>query len=119
MAEGIFDLSLNTINQSLKPHFKYSPLCKPINFSIGLKIEDYLKTEYHIHSGNTLQPVFFHCQGYPCREWKDSLSCLNPRQADVIARFLVKMIVTLDLPPEGIIILTLYRANIGAIGRRF
>ncbi|RFN50465.1 hypothetical protein FIE12Z_5228 [Fusarium flagelliforme] len=119
MAEGLFDLSLDTVYQSLKPHFKYSPLCKPVNFSLGLKIEDYLTAKYHIPSDNTLRPVFFHCEACPCREWKDSLSRLNPRQADVIAQFLAKMIVTLNLPPKDIVVLTPYRANMGAIGRTF
>lgn len=119
MAEGLFDLSLNTVYHSLKPHFKYSPLCNPVNFSLGLRIEDYLKAEYHIHSGDTLQPVFFDCKRCPCREWMDSLSRLNPRQADVIAKFLVKMVKTLNLPTKDIVVLTPYRANLGAIGRRF
>ncbi|KAJ4135210.1 hypothetical protein NW768_004831 [Fusarium equiseti] len=119
MAEGLFDLSLNTVYHSLKPHFKYSPLCNPANFNLGLKIEHYLKLEYRIPSGDTLQPVFFHCRLCPCREWQDSLSRLNPRQADVIARFLAKMVVALKLPAKDIVVLTPYRANIGAIARRF
>ena len=119
MAEGLFDLSLNTVYQNLRPHFKYSPLCNPVNFSLGLRIKEYLKAEYHIPSGNTLQPVFFDCQQCPCREWLDSLSRLNPRQADVIATFLVKMVKTLNLPTQDIVVLTPYRANLGAIGRRF
>ncbi|KAJ4015449.1 hypothetical protein NW752_006912 [Fusarium irregulare] len=119
MAEGLFDLSLNTVYQGLKPHFKYSPLCNPVNFSLGLRIEEFLKAEYHIPSGATLQPVFFDCKRCPCREWLDSLSRLNPRQADVIATFLVKMVKTLNLSTQDIVVLTPYRANLGAIGRRF
>ncbi|RGP69006.1 hypothetical protein FSPOR_4983 [Fusarium sporotrichioides] len=121
MAEGLFDLSLNAIYRSLVPHFTYSPSCHPSNFSLGLKVEEYLIAKYHIKPSpeNTLQPVFFNCVGCPCREYPDSLSRLNPRQADVIAKFLVKMISELKLPTEDIVVLTPYRANIGAIGRRF
>ncbi|CAF3620242.1 unnamed protein product [Fusarium graminearum] len=121
MAEGIFDLSLNSVYRTLVPHFKYSPLCHPKNFSLGLKVEEYLKTEYRIKPSpeNTLQPVFFDCVDCPCREYPDSLSRLNPRQADVIAKLLVKMICKLKVPTEDIVVLTPYRANIGALGRRF
>ncbi|KAL4728823.1 hypothetical protein ACLX1H_003222 [Fusarium chlamydosporum] len=121
MAEGLFDLSLNTVYQSLIPHFKYSPMCSPENFPLGLKVEEYLKTEYQVQPSpsNQLQPVFFDCLYCPCREYQDSLSRLNPRQADVIAKFLVEMITKLELPPGEIVVLTPYRANMGAIGRRF
>ncbi|CAG1994200.1 unnamed protein product [Fusarium graminearum] len=121
MAEGLFDLSLNSVYRTLVPHFKYSPLCHPKNFSLGLKVEEYLKTEHRIKPSpeNTLQPVFFDCVNCPCREYPDSLSRLNPRQADVIAKFLVKMICKLKVPTEDIVVLTPYRANIGALGRRF
>ncbi|GKU19761.1 unnamed protein product [Fusarium langsethiae] len=121
MAEGLFDLSLNAIYRSLVPHFTYSPSCHPSNFSLGLKVEEYLKAEYHIKPSpdNTIQPVFFDCVNCTRREYPDSLSRLNPRQSDVIAKFLVKMISKLKLPTEDIIVLTPYRANIGAIGRRF
>ncbi|OBS20115.1 hypothetical protein FPOA_11837 [Fusarium poae] len=121
MANSLFDISLKTVYKSLVPHFKYSPMCHPNNFSVGLKVEQYLKIEYRIKPSpeNTIQPVFFHCTNSPCREYEDSLSRLNPRQADLIAEFLVKMISKLKLPPEDIVVLTPYRANIGAIGRRF
>jgi hypothetical protein len=121
MAKGLFDLSLKTVYQSLEPHFKYSPLCSPINFSLGLKVEKYLTTKYELKSSseNTLQPVFFNCVDCPCREYEDSLSLLNPRQADLIAKFLVEMTGKLQLRGEDIVVLTPYRANIGAIGRRF
>ncbi|RGP77295.1 hypothetical protein FLONG3_4593 [Fusarium longipes] len=121
MAHGLFDLSLNTVYQSLKPHFRYSPLCHPNNFDLGLKVEKYLEDEHRIKPSddNTLQPVFFNCSVCPCREYPDSLSRLNPGQADLIAKFLVKMIRKLKLRAEDIVVLTPYRANIGAIGRRF
>ncbi|PTD02445.1 hypothetical protein FCULG_00012064 [Fusarium culmorum] len=121
MAEGLFDLSLNSVYRTLVPHFKYSPLCHPNNFSLGPKVEEYLKTEYRLQPSpeNTLQPVFFNCVNCPCRGYPDNLSRLNPRRADVIAKFLVKMIRELKLPTEDIVVLTPYRANIGAIGRRF
>ncbi|CEI42076.1 unnamed protein product [Fusarium venenatum] len=121
MAEGLFDLSLHAVYESLMSHFTYSPSCHPTNFSLGLKVEEYLKAEHRIPSSpeNTLQPVFFHCVNCPCREYEDSLSRLNPRQADVIAEFLVKMICELELPPEDIVVLTPYRASRGAIAKRF
>ncbi|KAL3590896.1 hypothetical protein FPOAC2_13100 [Fusarium poae] len=121
MAVGLFDLSLKTVYKSLIPHFKYSPACHPNSFSIGLKVEEYLKAEYHVKPSpeNTIQPIFFNCVNCPCREYEDSHSRLNPRQADLVAEFLVKMIWKLKLLPEDIVVLTPYRANIGALGRRF
>jgi superfamily I DNA and/or RNA helicase len=121
MAVGLFDLSLKTVYKSLVPYFNYSPTCEPNNFSIGLKVEEYLKAEYRVNPSakNTIQPVFFDCMNCPCREYEDSLSRLNPRQADLIAEFLVKMMWKLKLSPEDIVVLTPYRANIGALGRRF
>ncbi|XEU94804.1 hypothetical protein FSHL1_000088 [Fusarium sambucinum] len=121
MTVGLFDLSLKTVYKSLIPHFQYSPACHPTNFGIGLKVEEYLKVNYQVKPSpeNTIQPVFFNCVNCPCREYEDSLSRLNLRQADLIAEFLVKMIWKLKLLPEDIVVLTPYRANIGALGRRF
>ncbi|CAG7554332.1 unnamed protein product [Fusarium equiseti] len=119
MAEGLFDLSLNTVYKNLKPHFQYSPLCNPANFSLGLRVEEYLKAEYRIPSADTSQPVFFHCSNCKCVERSDGISRINLRQADLIARFLVKMIEKLQLPTEDIVVLTPYRANMAAITRRF
>nr|CEG04354.1 unnamed protein product [Fusarium clavum] len=119
MAEGLFDLSLNTVYYNLKPYFKYSPLCNPINFSLGLKVEEYLKSEHRIPSADTSQPVFFNCLDCKCVERPDGISRINLRQADLIAKFLVKMIDKLQLPTEDIVVLTPYRANMAAIGGRF
>jgi len=119
MAEGLFDISLNTVYKNLKPHFQYSPLCNPANFSLGLKVEKYLKAEYRIPPADTSQPVFFHCSNCKCVERSDGISRINLRQADLIARFLVKMIEKLQLPTEDIVVLTPYRANMAAIARRF
>ncbi|KAM0545572.1 hypothetical protein ACHAPJ_011272 [Fusarium lateritium] len=121
MAEGLFDLSLNTVYQQLKPHFKYSTLCRIANFPVGIQVEEYLKEKYKIPSSgiNTLQPVFFNCLECPCRNYPDNASRLNPRQADCMAKFLVDMIRVLSLSPADIAILTPYRASLRAIGKRF
>ncbi|SPJ75528.1 uncharacterized protein FTOL_05259 [Fusarium torulosum] len=121
MAEGLFDLSLNTVYKSLKQNFKYSALCQPANFPIGVDVEDYLKEKYRIPapSDGTLQPVFFNCTNSPCRQYPDNSSRLNPRQADLITIELVSMIKKLVLSPADIVVLTPYRANLRALGKRF
>jgi hypothetical protein len=121
MAEGLFDLSLNTVYKSLKPNFKYSTLCRPANFPIGIDVEDYLKETYRIPapSDGTLQPVFFNCTNSPCRQYPDNSSRLNPRQADLIAKQLVRMMKKLVLSSADIAVLTPYRANLRALGKRF
>jgi hypothetical protein len=121
MAEGLFDLSLNTVYNSLTQNFKYSALCRPANFPIGVNVEDYLKKKYRIPapSDGTLQPVFFNCTNSPCRQYPDNPSRLNPRQADLIAKQLVSMMKELVLSPADIVVLTPYRANLRALGKRF
>ncbi|KAG4283192.1 hypothetical protein FPRO06_09865 [Fusarium proliferatum] len=121
MAENLFDLSLNTVYTSLKAHFKYSPLCRVTNFPIGVDVEEYLQKKYKIPAptSNTLAPVFFDCKGCPIRKYPDNESRLNPRQADLIADLLVEMIQQLKLSPSDIAVLTPYRANFRAIGKRF
>lgn len=121
MVKGLFDLSLYTVYRSLTLHFRYSPLCHPDNFNMGLEIEEYLKVEHSVRPSerNTLQPVFFNCADCPCRKSEESRSRFNPRQADLIATFLAKMMEKLQLPPEDIVVLTPFRENVWEIGRRF
>nr|RBQ85985.1 hypothetical protein FVER53263_06599 [Fusarium verticillioides] len=121
MAEDLFDLSLDTVYTSLKPHFKYSPMCRITNFPIGVDVEEYLEQKYKIPApaANTLAPVFFDCRNCPIRKYPDSESRLNPRQADLIADLLVDMIRELKLSPADIAVLTPYRANFRSIGKRF
>ncbi|KAF5548331.1 hypothetical protein FPHYL_9946 [Fusarium phyllophilum] len=121
MAEDLFDLSLDTVYTSLKPHFKYSPMCRITNFPIGIDVEEYLQQKYKIPApaANTLAPVFFDCRKCPIRKYPDNESRLNPRQADLIADLLVDMIRELKLSPADIAVLTPYRANFRAIGNRF
>ncbi|KAF5233165.1 hypothetical protein FANTH_12641 [Fusarium anthophilum] len=121
MAEDLFDLSLDTVYTSLKPHFKYSPLCRITNFPIGIEVEEYLQKKYKIPApaSNTLAPVFFNCRRCRIRKYPDNESRLNPRQADLIAVLLVDMIRELKLSPADIAVLTPYRANFRAIGKRF
>ncbi|KAF5644460.1 hypothetical protein F52700_2459 [Fusarium sp. NRRL 52700] len=121
MAENLFDLSLDTVYTSLKPHFKYSPMCRITNFPIGIDVEEYLQQKYKIPApaSKTLAPVFFNCLNCPIRKYPDSESRLNPRQADLIADLLVEMIRELKLSPTDIAVLTPYRANFRAIGKRF
>ncbi|KAF5533609.1 hypothetical protein FNAPI_12626 [Fusarium napiforme] len=121
MAEDLFDLSLDTVYTSLKPHFKYSPMCRITNFPIGVDVEEYLQQKYKIPAPavNTFAPVFFNCRNCPIRKYPDSESRLNPRQADLIADLLVDMIRELKLSPADIAVLTPYRANFRSIGKRF
>ncbi|KAM0187542.1 hypothetical protein ACHAPI_011079 [Fusarium lateritium] len=121
MAEGLFDVSLNTVYKSLKPNFKYSTLCRLENFPIGVDVEDYLKKKHRISAplDGTIQPVFFNCANSPCRQYPDNPSRLNPRQADLIATVLMGMIKELALFPADIAVLTPYRANLRALGKRF
>ncbi|KAG5821598.1 hypothetical protein H9Q74_000056 [Fusarium xylarioides] len=121
MADNLFDLSLDTVYTSLKPHFKYSPLCRITNFPIGIDVEEYLQQKYKIPAPpvNTLAPVFFNCRNCPIRKYPDNESRLNPRQADLIADLLVEMIRELHLSPADIAVLTPYRANFRSIGKRF
>ncbi|KAJ4251889.1 hypothetical protein NW762_011186 [Fusarium torreyae] len=121
MAKGLFDLSLKTVYKHLDPHFKYSTLCDPANFPIGIQVENYLTTSHRIPSSTIgeFQPVFFDCRECPCRNYPDSASRLNPRQADCIAKFLVEMIQKLSLSPADIAVLTPYRASLRAVGKRF
>ncbi|KAF5702111.1 hypothetical protein FMUND_13606 [Fusarium mundagurra] len=105
----------------LKPHFKYSPMCRITNFPIGIDVEEYLQEKYKIPApaSNTLAPVFFNCLGCPIRKYPDNESRLNPRQADLIADLLVDMIRELKLAPTDIAVLTPYRANFRSIRKRF
>ncbi|KAF4969297.1 hypothetical protein FSARC_3452 [Fusarium sarcochroum] len=120
MAEGLFDLSLNAVYHQLKPHFKYSALCHPTKFPIGIQVEHYMKEKFRIPIDlNNLQPVFFDCLECPCRNYPDSASRLNPRQADCMAKVLVGLMTRLSLSPADIAVLTPYRANLNAIGKRF
>ncbi|KAF5663473.1 hypothetical protein FDENT_13119 [Fusarium denticulatum] len=121
MAEDLFDLSLDTVYTSLKPHFKYSPMCRITNFPIGIDVEEYLQQKFKIPTPavNTLAPVFFNCRNCPIRKYPDNESRLNPRQADLIADLLVDMIRELKLSPADIAVLTPYRANFRSIGKRF
>ncbi|KAF5967313.1 hypothetical protein FCOIX_12024 [Fusarium coicis] len=121
MAEDLFDLSLDTVYTSLRPHFKYSPMCRIANFRIGVDVEEYLQQKYKIPApaANTLAPVFFNCRNCPIRKYPDNESRLNPRQADLIADLVVDMIRELKLSPADIAVLTPYRANFRTIGKRF
>ncbi|KAF5576179.1 hypothetical protein FPCIR_12747 [Fusarium pseudocircinatum] len=121
MAQGLFDLSLNTVYPHLRSHFEYSPYCQVKNFPIGLQVETYLRLEHRIPSAgeDRIYPVFFDCLNCPCRNYPHKATRFNPRQADLIAEFLVKMIKQLSLNPADIAVLTYYRANLAAIRKRF
>ncbi|RKL47875.1 hypothetical protein BFJ70_g2242 [Fusarium oxysporum] len=121
MAQGLFDLSLRTAYRHLLPHFEYSPYCKLQNFPIGTQVENYLRLEHHIPSAGAhrIDPVFFNCLNCPCRNYPHKATRFNPRQADLIAELLVKMIEKLSLNPADIAVITYYRANLAAIRKRF
>ncbi|RYC85559.1 hypothetical protein BFJ63_vAg11529 [Fusarium oxysporum f. sp. narcissi] len=121
MAQGLFDLSLRTAYRHLLPHFEYSPYCKLQNFPIGTQVENYLRLEHHIPSAGAhrIDPVFFNCLNCPCRNYPHKATRFNPRQADLIAELLVKMIKKLSLNPADIAVITYYRANLAAIRKRF
>ncbi|KAG4277199.1 hypothetical protein FPRO04_07496 [Fusarium proliferatum] len=121
MAQGLFDLSLNTVYPHLISHFEYSSHCQLKNFPIGTQVENYLRLEHHIPSAgaNQIHPVFFNCLKCPCRNYPHKATRFNPRQADLIAEFLVKMIEELKLNPADIAVITYYRANLAAIRKRF
>ncbi|KAK2126633.1 P-loop containing nucleoside triphosphate hydrolase protein [Fusarium oxysporum II5] len=121
MAQGLFDLSLRTAYRHLLPHFEYSPYCQLQNFPIGTQVENYLRLEHHIPSAGAhrIDPVFFNCLNCPCRNYPHKATRFNPRQADLIAELLVKMIEKLSLNPADIAVITYYRANLAAIRKRF
>ncbi|KAL5598140.1 hypothetical protein FOBRF1_011933 [Fusarium oxysporum] len=121
MAQGLFDLSLRTAYRHLLPHFEYSPYCELQNFPIGTQVENYLRLEHHIPSAGAhrIDPVFFNCLNCPCRNYPHKATRFNPRQADLIAELLVKMIEKLSLNPADIAVITYYRANLAAIRKRF
>ncbi|PNP79505.1 hypothetical protein FNYG_07121 [Fusarium nygamai] len=121
MAQGLFDLSLNTVYPHLVSHFEYSPYCQVKNFPIGSQVETYLRLEHRIPSAgeDRIHPVFFNCLNCPCRNYPHKATRFNPRQADLIAEFLVKMIEQLSLNPADIAVITYYRANLAAIRKRF
>ncbi|XEU95850.1 hypothetical protein FSHL1_001135 [Fusarium sambucinum] len=75
------------IAQTVNAHWSPTSTCKSTNFSIRLKVKEYLKVNYQVKPSleNTIQPVFFNCVNCSCKEYEDSLSRLNPRQADLIA----------------------------------
>ncbi|KAM5378671.1 hypothetical protein ACJZ2D_004470 [Fusarium nematophilum] len=121
MANGQFDLSLETVYSALKRHFRYNEICRPINFPVGLKVEQYIQAQHELPSASPdkLQAVFFDCEDCPCRKYPDSDSRLNPRQADCMAKYLAAMVKALDISPADIAVITPYRANLRAIQRRF
>ncbi|KAH7220586.1 P-loop containing nucleoside triphosphate hydrolase protein [Fusarium oxysporum] len=121
MAQGLFDLSLKTTYPHLIPHFEYSPYCQLQNFPIGTQVENYLRLEHHIPSAGAdrIHPVFFNCLNCPCRNYPHKATRFNPRQADLIAELLIKMIEKLSLNPADIAVITYYRANLAAIRKRF
>ncbi|KAH7144827.1 P-loop containing nucleoside triphosphate hydrolase protein [Fusarium sp. MPI-SDFR-AT-0072] len=121
MAQGLFDLSLQTVYPHLLPHFEYSPYCQLQNFPLGTQVENYLRLEHHIPSAGAdrIHPVFFNCLNCPCRNYPHKATRFNPRQADLIAEFLVNMIEKLSLNPADIAVITYYRANLAAIRKRF
>ncbi|TVY63326.1 putative ATP-dependent helicase [Fusarium oxysporum f. sp. cubense] len=121
MVQGLFDLSLRTAYPHLLPHFEYSPYCQLQNFPIGTQVENYLRLEHHIPSAGAdrIHPVFFNCLNCPCRNYPHKATRFNPRQADLIAELLVKMIEKLSLNPADIAVITYYRANLAAIRKRF
>ncbi|KAF5643765.1 uncharacterized protein FTJAE_3064 [Fusarium tjaetaba] len=121
MAQGLFDLSLRTVYPHLVSHFEYSPYCQVKNFPIGSQVETYLRLEHRIPSAgeDRIHPVFFDCLNCPCRNYPHKATRFNPRQADLIAEFLVKMIEELSLNPADIAVITYYRANLAAIRKRF
>ncbi|KAK7413376.1 hypothetical protein QQX98_007753 [Neonectria punicea] len=121
MADGMFDLSLNAVYYELKAHIKYAPSCLPVNFPVGMKVEKYLTSKHRLPSSapDKLLPIFFNCVNCPCRNYPQSASRFNPRQADCIAKCLSDMIQTIGLSPSDVVVLTPYRANLRSIQKRF
>ncbi|KAL2681373.1 hypothetical protein Neosp_008984 [[Neocosmospora] mangrovei] len=121
MAKGLFDMMLEASYDEIKPYFKYSPLCRPIDFPLGLKIEQYVKVNHHLPSDSPdrLHPVFFNTIECPCRQHPDNPSKLNPRQADCIAKYLEPMMKELSISPADVAVLTPFRANMRELQRRF
>ncbi|RSL68091.1 hypothetical protein CEP53_002710 [Fusarium sp. AF-6] len=121
MAEGLFDLMLKTSYNDIKRYFKYSPLCRLIDFPLGIRVEQYIQTKHRLpsESPDKLLPVFFQTNDCPCRNYPDSASRLNPRQADCIAKCLVRMMEELSMSPADVAVLTPYRANLRALQKRF
>lgn len=121
MAKGLFDMMLEASYDDIKPYFKYSPLCRPIDFPLGIKVEQYVKLKHHLPSDSpdSLLPVFFDTLGCPSRNYPDNPSKLNPRQADCIAKCLDPMMNELSISPADVAVLTPYRANMRALQKRF
>lgn len=113
MANGLFDMMVETSYNDIRRFFKYSPLCRPINFPLGVKVEQYVKVKHHLtsESPEKLLPVFFNTRSCPCRNAPDSPSRFNPRQASCIATYLDAMMKELFIPPADVVVLTPYRAN--------
>lgn len=121
MAVGLFDLMLQTSYSDIKRYFEYSPLCRPIDFRLGIRVEQYIQTKHKLpsESPDKLLPVFFQTNNCPCRNYPDSASRLNPRQADCIAKCLAGMMEELSMSPADVAVLTPYRANLRALQKRF
>ncbi|KAJ4163106.1 hypothetical protein NW754_014529 [Fusarium falciforme] len=121
MAKGLFDMMLEASYDDIKPYFKYSPLCRPIDFPLGIKVEQYVKLNHHLPSDSpdSLLPVFFNTLRCPCRNYPDSPSKLNPRQAHCIAKYLEPMMKELSISPADVAVLTPYRANMRDLQKKF
>ncbi|KAM0414551.1 hypothetical protein ACHAPT_013610 [Fusarium lateritium] len=121
MAKGLFDLMLETSYNHISVHFKYSPLCRPIDFPLGIKVEQYMQAKHQLpsQSPDKLLPIFFNTLYCPCRNYPDSASRLNPRQADCIAKCLEAMMKEPSISPADVAVLTPYRANFRALQKRF
>ncbi|RMJ07944.1 hypothetical protein BHE90_012511 [Fusarium euwallaceae] len=121
MAKGLFDIMLEASYDDIKPYFKYSPICRPIDFPLGIKVEQYVKIKHHLPSGSpdSLLPVFFNTLNCPCRNYPDNPSRLNPRQADCIEKYLEPMMKELSIQPADVAVLTPYRANMRTLQKRF
>ncbi|KAK7429165.1 hypothetical protein QQZ08_004380 [Neonectria magnoliae] len=105
----------------LKAHIKYAPSYIPVNFPVGMRVEKYLTPKHRLPSSapGKLLPVFFNCVNCPCRNYPQSASRFNPRQADCMAKCLSDMIQTVGLSPTDVVVLTPYRVNLRTIQKRF
>ncbi|CAG7563847.1 unnamed protein product [Fusarium equiseti] len=112
MARGMFDMALELTYTHLKDHFSYGPSCDLSNFTCANAIRNFINAEHNLGlPENTMSPIFVDCQDCPCREDPVSKSRYNPRATACMIEWLEKFVDAVNFPPEKIVVITPYRAN--------
>ena len=112
MTRGMFDMVLELTYPHLKEHFSYGPSSALSNFPYADSIRNFVNDEHNLDlPPDTMSPVFVDCVECPSRKDPVSKSRYNPRATACMIEWLEKFVDAVNFPPEKIVVITPYRAN--------